>query len=586
MKMNKLWSIVVLFSLLATAAFVPSGAAQEEVAREDTFKIAIGGRIADPTNLNIYSPSVSRSNTGIHQLIYEYFFYNNLQTGEFVPWLAESYQYNADFTALTVKLRDGVTWSDGEPFTPDDVVFTYDLLRENPAMTWAESANTFVESVEKVDSLTVQFNLKEANPRFHLNREAFPAVGIWGGITILPKHIWEGEADPLAFKSSNPIGTGPYRLKDASQTAITYERRDDWWGTKVFEETPAPKEIQFVYVGTEENIALALTSNEIDVAPIGVLSAGSFLEAASRNDKIRAWSTDEPYAWSDPCPRALMIQNATPPLDKKEVRWAISYLIDRQAIVDLAYEGTTTPAWGIWPEYEANQPYFDAISDLRSEYPTDMYDPDKATELFQQAGVNPEDITLKYLVDADSAEETKVSTVLADQLSAAGFKVEVQPLSGGVLNDAILVGDYDIKMHSFCPGFIAENLELFHSHNYVPLGENAPWYERDSFRYKNPALDKIIDQMYQIPAEDTEKLTPLYHDAMAIWLPDLPVVPLVQAPALVPFNSTYWTGWPTAEDPWNMPVSWWATFNLVVNGYPNPETGEWVGGLKPAGEGT
>jgi peptide/nickel transport system substrate-binding protein len=565
MKLNKLWSVVVLFSLLATAAFVPSGKAQEEVSREETFKIAIGGRIADPSNLNIYSPSVSRSDTG---------------------WLAESYEYNADFTALTVKLRDGVTWSDGEPFTPDDVVFTYDLLRANPAMTWAESANTFVESVEKVDALTVQFNLKEANPRFHLNREAFPAVGIWGGITILPKHIWEGEADPLAFKSSDPIGTGPYRLKDASQTALTYERRDDWWGTKVFEETPAPKEIQFLYVGPETNIALSLTSNEIDVAPIGVLSAGSFLEAASRNDKIRAWSTDEPYAWSDPCPRALMIQNATPPLDNPDVRWAISYLIDRQAIVDLAYEGTTTPAWGIWPEYEANQPYFDAISDLRSEYPTDSYDPDKGAQLLEQAGVDPGDITLKYLVNADSAEETKVSTVLADQLSAAGFNVEVQPLSGGVLNDAILVGDYDIKMHSFCPGFIPENLELFHSHNYVPLGESAPWYERNSFRYKNPALDTIIDQMYQLPADDTEKLTPLYHDAMAIWFKDLPVVPLTQAPALVPFNSTYWTGWPTAEDPWNMPVSWWATFNLVVNGYPDPETGEWVGGIKPAGSGT
>ncbi len=73
---------------------------------------------------------------------------------------------------------------------------------------------------------------------------------------------------------------------------------------------------------------------------------------------------------------------------------------------------------------------------------------------------------------------------------------------------------------------------------------------------------------------------------------DLPVIPIVQAPALVPFNSTYWTGWPTADDPWNMPVSWWATFNLVINGYESPTTGEWVGGInrpahprRPSGEG-
>ena len=176
----------------------------------------------------------------------------------------------------------------------------------------------------------------------------------------------------------------------------------------------------------------------------------------------------------------------------------------------------------------------------------------------------------------------KVATVIADQLRAAGIAVETQPLSGSALDDAIRRGDYDLKVHSFCPGYIVENLDLFHSKNYVPLGEMAPWFERNSFRYQNPELDAVIDEMFQVPPDDTAALTSLFEDAMEIWLPDLPVIPIVQAPALVPFNSTYWTGWPTAEDPWNMPVSWWATFNLVINGYPDPETGEWVGGIKPA----
>ena len=76
-------------------------------------------------------------------------------------------------------------------------------------MVWAEEANKRVASVTAVDANTVQFNLTEANPRFHLNREAFPAVGIWGGITILPKHIWQNAGNPLEFKSNPPIGTGP-----------------------------------------------------------------------------------------------------------------------------------------------------------------------------------------------------------------------------------------------------------------------------------------------------------------------------------------------------------------------------------------
>jgi peptide/nickel transport system substrate-binding protein len=581
MKQKPWWSILVIVGLLMAGMATPIQAAQTQPTRAETFKIAIGGPIQDPTNLNIYAPGVSRSDTGIHQLIYEYFFYYNLQTGEFTPWLAESYKYSPDYSSLSVKLRDGVTWSDGQPFTADDVVFTYDTLLKNQGMTWADIVKQNVKSVDKIDNLNVRFNLVSPNPHFHLIREAFPAVGIWGGITILPKHIWEGK-DPVTFKSSNPIGTGPYKLVNATQNAMTYQRRDDWWGTKAFGAKPGPKEIQFVYVGPETNIALALSSNEIDVAPIGVLSPGSFLEVARRNAKVRAWSTKAPYSWLDPCPRALMVQNAHPPLDKPEVRWALSYLIDRQKIVNLAYEGVTTTAWGIWPNYDANTPYFEAISDLRKQYPSDAYDPTKAKELLAQAGLKPGDLTLKYVVNSDAAEDMKVATVLADQLTTAGIKVNVQPLSGPTLDDTIRRGDYDIAMNAFCPGYITENLDLFTSKYYVPLGKLAPFFERNSFRYKNPALDAVVEKMFKIAPDDTAKLTPLYHEAMAIWLKDLPVVPLVQAPALVPFNSTYWTGFPTQENAWNMPVTWWATFNLVLNGYPDPKTGKLIGGLKPA----
>jgi peptide/nickel transport system substrate-binding protein len=566
----------------------------EAQARAETLNIAISGRIADPTNLNLYAPGVSRSSTGLHQMIYEYFFYQNLQTGEYIPWLAESYEYNDDFTSITVKLRDGVTWNDGEPFTADDVVFTYNLLLENPGMVWASEVAKNVESVEAIDEQTVQFDLTSSNPRYHLNREAFPAVGIWGGITILPQHVWEGQ-DPLTFKSSDPVGTGPYRLANASETAMTYERRDDWWGIEAFGVTPAPKTVNFEFVGPSTSVALALAADELDTPNIGVLSLSDFLAVADRNPNLGAWADGPPYAWLDPCPRPLMVQNANPPWDQKEARWALSYLIDRESIVNLAYEGTTVPSWGIWPFYDGLEPYFEAIQDLRDQYPTMAYDPAKAEELLNSIGYTKNadgiwasadgaPLTATYLVNADSGEEMKVSTVLADQLEAAGITVEVQPLSGGVLSDAILRGEYDLKLHSFCPGYIFENLELFHSKFYVPLGEPAPWFERNSFRYQNPAFDAIVDEMAATPPDDVEKIQDQFHRAMEIWFEDLPVIPVVQAPALVPFSTTYWEGWPTAENPWNMPVSWWATFNLVINGYPSPETGEWVGGIRPASQ--
>jgi peptide/nickel transport system substrate-binding protein len=581
-------AFVMLAATACPAPAAPGVVAPVDAVRTQSLNIAIPGRIADPGNLNLYAPGVSRSDTGLHQMIYEYFFYQNLQTGEYVPWLAEEYEYNDDFTTITVNLREGVMWSDGEPFTADDVVFTYELLMDNPGMVWAAEVIANIESVEAVDETTVQFNLVEANPRVHLNREAFPAVGIWGGITILPQHIWEGQ-DPLTFRNSPPIGTGPYTLANATETAMTYQRNDDWWGNEVFGRLPAPQTVNFQYLGPETNVALALSANDLDSPNIGILSLGSFLEVQRRNPNVQAWAGDLPYAWLDPCPRGLMVQNATPPWDNPQLRWALSYSIDRQAVVNLAYEGTTLPSWGHWPYYDGLQPYFDAVEDLLEEYPTTQFDLARAEEILTEEGYSRNAagrwangdgvLSVDFLVNADSPEQMRNATVVADQLDAAGFEVVLQPLSGGVLSDSILRGQYTLAQNAFCPGYIFDNLELFHSKFYVPLGEPAPWFERNSFRYENPEFDAIVDQMAVLPPDDEENIE-LFRDAVEILLRDLPVIPFVQAPALVPFNETYWTGWPNAEDPWNMPVSWWATFNLVLTGYPDPDTGEWVGGIQ------
>jgi peptide/nickel transport system substrate-binding protein len=571
--------VLAAVGLLLTTLAAGAAPQDQTIDRSSILRIANSNQVHDPSNLNIYAPSVSRSDTGIHQLVYEYFFYYNLQTGEFIPWLAENYKYNSDFTALDVKLRDGVTWSDGQPFNADDVTFTYDLLKHNPGMTWAAETNQNVDSVEKLDNLDVRFHLKMPNPHFHLIREAFPAVGVWGGITILPKHIWQGK-DPLTFKASPPIGTGPYTLQNATSTSFTYVRNDNWWGNKVFGVLPAPKEVQFVYQGSETSAALALSSNDIDVSKAGTLRVGSFLSVAQRNPSISAWSNSAPYAWFAPCPRALMVQSAHPPLDDPQVRWAISYAIDRDALVELAYGGATVPSWGIWPFYDPNQPYFDAISDLRAQYPSDRFSPDQTSSLLSAAGVNPSDITLDYVVDYQTNEDMKVAQVVSDQLRAAGFNVEVTPLTHDVLDDALRRGDYDIALNAFCPGYITENLDLFNSKNYVPPGQPAPTAERNSFRYVNSDYDAIVNQLFTTDPADMARLTSLYHDAMAIWLHDLPVIPLTQAPALVPFNSTYWQNWPSADNAWNTPVPSWATFDLVLTGYPKPGGG-WAPGIKP-----
>lgn len=593
-------SLFLLFVMVLTVAcqpMAPGGTGAPVAAnpeRAQTLNIAVSKPFADPTNYNIYAPGFDRSRTGLGAMVHEYLFYLNLETGEYIPWLAESYAYNDDFTAITVKLRDGVKWSDGEAFNADDIVFTYEMLRNNPGLTWANEANKAMASVEKIDDLTVQFNLTAPNPRQHLVREAFPAVPVWSGITIQPEHIWKDVADPVSFKNDPPVGTGPYKLENATESAFTYTRRDDWWGTEVFGVTPAPKTVNFMHVGPETSVALALAANEIDTPAIGILSPGAFTSVKARNSHVVAWTEEPPYAWYDPCPRALLFQHEHEPWGNADLRKAVSNLIDRDQIVNLAYEGATATAETIWPAYSGLQPYLDAIDDLISNV---TYDVAKAEELFTAAGYAKDSegfwskdgqrLTPVFMTNSDSAENMKVAQVLADQLTAGGLAVQLQPLSGSVQSTALLEGNWDLYApQPFCPGTIYEDLELFHSKFYVPTGELAPWYERNSFRYQNPEYDAIVDEMLTALGENADEATlvDIYRRAMAIWYADLPVTPLTQAPALVPFNTTYWQGWPNADNPWMMPVNWWATMNLLLTGYPKADGSGWVEGIHPAGQ--
>ncbi len=596
---NTLFSLLLLAALVITSACtaaVPAAQAPVDSERAQTLNVAVSKPFSDPTSYNIYAPGFDRSRSGLGALVHEYLFYLNMETGEYVPWLAESYEYSDDFMAITVKLRDGVKWSDGEPFTADDIVFTYEMLRNNPAMTWANEANKAVANVEKIDDLTVKFVLSEPNPRLHLVREAFPAVSVWSGITIQPEHIWAGIPDPVTFKNDPPIGTGPYRLETATESAFTYVRRDDWWGTEVFGVTPAPAKVNFMHVGPETSVALSLAANELDTPAIGILSPGAFVSVKERNPNVKAWQTDPPYAWYDPCPRGLMFQHDHEPWGDPLLHKAVSSLIDREQIVKLAYEGATVVADNVWPAYSGLQPYMDAISDIIAGGAV-VYDAAAAEQYFTEAGYAKDSdgfwtkdgarLSPVLLVDSGSPENMKVAQVIADQLTTGGVDVQLQPLSGAVVSSALLAGDWDLYgPQAFCPGTIYENMELFHSKFKVPLGEPAPWYERNSFRYGNPDYDAAVDKMLVALGENADEATliDIFRQGMEVWYADLPVTPLTQAPALVPFNYTYWQGWPNAENPWMMPVNWWATMNLLLTGYPSPKTGEWVPGIHAAGQ--
>jgi peptide/nickel transport system substrate-binding protein len=597
-KTLKIWRLIassLLFTLFLLN--IPVLIVAQPPPREETLYVS-RGRVINPTLLNLYVPGApSRSHTCMHQFVWEYLFYMNFQTGEYIPWLAERYEYSPDYTSITLYLRKGVKWSDGIPFTADDVVFTYNmLLQYAPKLSGSAAVAERVASVQKIDDYTVKINLKYPDPRFHLNRDVFPAALVWGGLTIVPKHVWE-KVNPLNFTNYPPVATGPYRVVSSTETATLLERRDDWWATEIFGIRPAPKYVVCQYYGPEESLAAALAANDVDATFIGQLTFGTFKSVRERNPYAIVWSKASPYSWIDPCPRVLMVNNQRYPWSLPEVRHALSYILDRKLISSLVFDGTTIPTVYIFPEYGTMKPYLDAIRDLADKYEVGKYDPAKAEEIFKKLGfrrgpdgvwVTPNGTRLQaiyiYHTASDPVEQRKAMEVITQLLRANGIDVVAKGLEGPTFTSTMNSGDWDLRYGYMCPGDSDPffNLYISHSKFAAPPGKAVSNWEYNGWRYINPEYDKVIEELRNTSPLDREKAISLVKQAMDIYYRDLPVIPVVQAPAIVPFSTYYWTGWPTSDNPWITPTPWWAQFARVVTGYLSPRTGEWVGGIKPS----
>jgi peptide/nickel transport system substrate-binding protein len=214
--------------------------------------------------------------------------------------------------------------------------------------------------VEKIDDLTVQFNLKAPTAL----SVGLLVGSIWGGPVILPEHVW-ADKDPFTFtfydaEQGWPIGTGPYKLVSATPTEFVWDRDDNWWGAQTgFLPLPEPKRLIWIIAAAEETKALLMADNQLDSAMN--ITLGAFEGILARNPNAIAWYPDLPFAWADPCPRQISFNMAAAPWDNANLRKAVSLIIDRNQIVEISYEGTSVPSKTMFVQYGGMGPYIDAI---------------------------------------------------------------------------------------------------------------------------------------------------------------------------------------------------------------------------------
>ncbi|TME99268.1 MAG: ABC transporter substrate-binding protein [Chloroflexi bacterium] len=536
-----------------------------------------GGRDLTPDIWNPYLPS-RRLDVGYHQSILEPLFILNYETGQIQGWVGESMTPNATQDAWTLKLRNGVTWSDGVPYTADDVVFSIQMLLSHaPDLIGSSDMKDWVASVSKVDDQTVQFALNKPNPRFQLD---YFSVRIWGGINIVPKHIWDGQ-DPLTFKNYDPdkgwpVGSGAYKLASIGPTEFTYVRDDNWWAAKTgFAQLPEPQKLIWTWAGPEETRAALMADGGLD--SMMDITLGTFKAIQARNPNVIAWYPQLPYAWLDPCARNLEFNTAVAPWDDKDMRWAVNFALDRNQIVAIAYEGTTLPSKFFFPAYGPLNKYVDAADEagLYNKYPLLTHDPDRAKQIIESKGYtmggdgyyqkNGQQLGLTITAGDTATEHQRIIQVEVEQLQAVGINAVQRNEAEAVWNENRDFGRFEARQGWDACDSVNEpwaSMDRFNAKWAVPVGERSP-SSKNIWRWKNSEYSAIVDQMGTLPLGDP-KLQDLFLQATDIYLNELPDIPITQAKKLIPFDSTHWSGWPTHDKNLIQATTWWQMFPVIL----------------------
>lgn len=422
-----------------------------------------------------------------------------------VPALAESWETSADGLTFTLKLRDGVKWHDGKPFTSADVKWTLEeVWKKIHPRNQAIFAK--VTSVDTPDDRTVVLHLSQ------------PSVAILSslnsnGAQVLPKHLYEG-TDILNNPNNNkPVGTGPFVFKEWSRgNYIVLERNSDYWQKG----KPYLDRVVFRVIPDAAARSAALEKGEVQY---GVLSPVP-LKDAERLAKLPGVrvSTDG-YEWLSPWLFADFNVDR-PQLKDPRVRQALAQAIDRNAIAKVVWFGFAKPADSPVPSSLA------AFHDNGGVvYP---FDPKKAEALLDEAGYKKGPDGTRFALDIDyipyGDDYKRTAEYLKQALKRIGVEANVRSQDTAAFTRRVYGDrDFDISITWFA-AFSDPQVGVNRAYWSGSVGKNIPWTNGSG--YKNEKVDAIISATQGEP--DPQKRIQLFKDLQKTVLTDLPTLPLVE----------------------------------------------------------
>ncbi|WAH37619.1 ABC transporter substrate-binding protein [Alicyclobacillus dauci] len=489
-------------------------------------------------NFNPFEAATT-ANGGTSGFIYEPLFYYNIVGPEKYGLLGKDMSWSNGNKTLTVTLSDNVKWTDGQPFTSKDVVFTFDLLKKYPAIdtngVWSE-----LTDVKASGDNEVVFTFKKADVPF-----AMYVVQT----LIVPEHIWSSVPDPSKYSNDKPVGTGPYVLDSFSAQDYKFKANDNYYLGK-----PSVPELNFPAYSSNDTADLALAQG-------GVAWGGAFIPNI---DKVFTSKSSHNKYWFPPNNDVMLVPNLKNPiLSQPVVRKAMSMAINRDDISqkgEYGYEKVASPTAVLLPN---NQDWMDP--NLPQADQSFTYDPTGAEKLLQSAGYKknssgvyqtPDGKPLSFTLQvvAGWTDWDMDAQLLAQQLGKIGIKVQVQQQQYAGYEAALKDHKFDLAVASSGGG---PNPYYIYQTVFGKTGQFN--YEQ----WSDPTTDAALSDFSQ--TTDTTKQKQDIYKVERIVAEQLPTIPLVYGATWYEYNDSQYTGWPDAQNPYVTPAPWaWPAPEIIL----------------------
>ncbi len=530
-------SAAAVTALLATSAcanvgLVPPPPAEEGMIAEIRMPSEAGGSVQGLLNYNWLSP-----NATVQSWLFEPLMIRDRFTCEAVPWLATGYEWEQP-DRLVMTLREGVEWSDGEPFTADDVVYTFMVGKEYPAADkaglWGDFFGAPAESVTAQDDHTVVFDFAGA---------AVPKTdAILQTTKILPEHIYAPHGDPTLFVDEQGVATGPFTPESYNGRRLVLERNENYWNADEIKVQRLSLEGQY----DANSGALKLRSGALD------LYRG---DIPNPNRSVVAPDPENAHFFYPPdATTVLALNNERPVLNDRNFREAFAYALDRDALSQRASFGIMKPASQtmlLLPFQEQDIP---EKWRGREFIP---YDPDRANELLDAAGYPRGDdgwrvdesgqpLSFVFSVQAGWMDVIAMADVVARNAADVGVQVRMVTTDPNAIEGMQKAGDFDMTV-DFVSGGCQRARDLGAKLQSSQISSEQELLLNRA-RYVNPEIDALVEEWTN--TTDDSRTAEIEGRIMDVFMTDFPYIALQYAPSRLIYRTNNAVGWPSDENPY------------------------------------